>query len=249
VLVQMGVPRDSGERTLELILGVAKSVGFLTEIKGVSYVKLEGAAILAASSDGQQTNDVDPSRDRSTNGDTTTLPPQAKELPQFAGTAAVSTSENRKVFITHGKNTAFLEPLKDLLAFGELEPVVSIERESVSQPVPDKVLEDMRKCGAAIIHVDAEQKLLDQDAKSHVVLNPNVLIEIGAAMALYHRRFILLVREGVDLPSNLQGLYQVRYSGDRLDGESTIKLLKAIKDIKNHALPQLTTRSQGPSAT
>jgi predicted nucleotide-binding protein len=47
-----------------------------------------------------------------------------------------------------------------------------------------------------------------------IAINPNVLMEIGAAMALYERRFILLVRQGVKLPSNLQGLYEVRYSGD-----------------------------------
>jgi hypothetical protein len=45
------------------------------------------------------------------------------------------------------------------------------------------------------------------------------------------------VRDGIALPSNLQGLYQVRYDGDRLDSDVTIKLLKAINDIKNHPLP------------
>jgi predicted nucleotide-binding protein len=88
----------------------------------------------------------------------------------------------------------------------------------------------MRGCGAAIIHVDAERKLIDQEAEEHTVLNPNVLIEIGAAMALYRRRFILLVKDGVNLPTNLQGLYEVRYAGENLDGE-------AINDIKNHPLP------------
>jgi predicted nucleotide-binding protein len=151
-----------------------------------------------------------------------------------------SSQRNRRVFLTHGKNKAFLSTLKELLAFGEFEAVVAAERESVSQPVPDKVMEDMRKCGAAIIHVEAEKELRDKDGASEVVLNPNVLIEIGAAMALYGRRFILLVREGVKLPSNLQGLYEVRYQADKLDSEATIKLLKAINDIKNHPLPTLS---------
>ena len=71
------------------------------------------------------------------------------------------------------------------------------------------------------------------------MLNPNVLIEIGAAMALYGRRFVLLVKDGVKLPSNLQGLSEVRYTGDKLDGEVTINLLKSINEIKNHALPPL----------
>ena len=98
-------------------------------------------------------------------------------------------------------------------------------------------MDDMRSCGAAIIHVDAEQVIVDRDGNEHVFLNPNVLIEIGAAMAFYGKRFILLVRDGVKLPSNLQGLYEVRYTGDTLDANGTIKMLDAIKDIKNYALP------------
>ena len=123
------------------------------------------------------------------------------------------------------------------MAFGELEPIVSIERESVSQPVPDKVMNDMRSCSAAIIHIEDEQKLIDTESKQHTILNPNVLIEIGAAIALYGRKFILLVKSGVELPSNLQGLYEVRYEGDELGGDATIRLLKAINEMKNHPLP------------
>ena len=82
-------------------------------------------------------------------------------------------------------------------------PVVSVERQSVSKPVPEKVMGDMRVCGAAIIHVDVDQTIIDKNNQEYVLLNPNVLIEIGASMAFYGRRFILLVKEGVKLPSNL----------------------------------------------
>ena len=64
-----------------------------------------------------------------------------------------------------------------------------------------------------------------------------MLIEIGAAMALYGKRFILLVKNGVQLPSDVKGLYEVRYDGEQLDGEVTIRLLKAIKDMKTRPLP------------
>ena len=47
----------------------------------------------------------------------------------------------------------------------------------------------------------------------------------------------LLVREGVSLPSNLQGLFEVRYSSDDLSGEATIKLLEAINELKKEPLP------------
>ena len=60
-------------------------------------------------------------------------------------------------------------------------------------------------------------RLLDKNATEHVVWNPNVFDRgVGAAngrQSSMERRFILLVRDGVKLPSNLQGLYEVRYSG------------------------------------
>jgi predicted nucleotide-binding protein len=152
-------------------------------------------------------------------------------------TPSAKDSRDRRVFITHGKDKSFVEPIKKLLGFGELTPVVSVERQSVAKPVPDKVMDDMRSCGAAIIHVHAEDTLVDKEGNQHTIISGNVLIEIGAAMALYGRRFILLVREGLTLPSNLQGLYEVRYRGDTLDGDATIRLLEAINDIKKHALP------------
>jgi hypothetical protein len=143
-----------------------------------------------------------------------------------------------RVFVTHGKNMALINPIKELLSFGELEAIISVERESVAQVVSDKVMNDMRTCGAGIIHIDDDVRLVDEAEKEHVFLNPNVLIEIGVAMALYGHRYIFLVKEGVDLPSNLQGLYKVRYSGDRLDGEVTLRLLKAINEMKKQTLPE-----------
>lgn len=159
--------------------------------------------------------------------------------------AIAEDERRRKVFITHGKSRELVDPIKRLLEFGELIPVVSVERQSVSKPVPEKVMDDMRACGAAIIHVDADRTVTDQDGTEHVLLNPNVLIEIGAAMAFYGRRFILLVRDGVKLPSNLQGLYEVRYSNDTLDAHATIRLLEAIKDIKNYSLPTEQSAGEG----
>jgi predicted nucleotide-binding protein len=74
------------------------------------------------------------------------------------------------------------------------------------------------------------------ESKEVVALNENVLIEIGAAMALYGERFILLVKDGVKLPSNLQGMYEVRYAAEKLDGNETIKLMSSINDMKTKRL-------------
>lgn len=237
VIEEMGVPRDKAEEVLERIDSSARSVGFLEEIKGKSYITLQGTAQLSKPApEHNEQPDVDDTRLPETHR--TIVPPPIIQPKGAALTAAIADDQRRRrVFITHGKNRDLVEPIKKLLEYGELEPVVSVDRQSVSKPVPEKVLDDMRGSGAAIIHVDADRTIFDKDGSEHVLLNPNVLIEIGAAMAFYGRRFILLVRDGVKLPSNLQGLYEVRYSGETLDATATIKLLEAIKDIKNYALP------------
>jgi predicted nucleotide-binding protein len=231
VLSEFGVPHERATAVLEIIIEGAQAVGFLHDIKGRKYVDLNGAS---SSVEGAATT-LPEDQNKSESEDK--LRPAAEPVQRHT---PPDDRRAKRVFITHGKSIAFVEPVKKLLAFGELEPVVSVERQSVSQPVPDKVMNDMRGCGAAIIHVEEEMRLLDKDAQEHIVLNPNVLIEIGAAMALYGRRFILLVRDGVKLPSNLQGLYEVRYEGSQLDSAATIKLLEAIRDIKNHQAPAIT---------
>lgn len=259
VLEEMGVPREKAEDVLERIESSARYVGFLEQIKDKTYVTLQGttAAPPAEDESGEtheeaRSADV-PAREQVDESSFAAplRPPAASPVPRqtepqgAALNAAIADDKRRRrVFITHGKNRDLVEPIKKLLEYGELEPVISVERQSVSKPVPEKVMDDMRGSGAAIIHVDADRTITDADGAEHVLLNPNVLIEIGAAMAFYGRRFILLVRDGVKLPSNLQGLYEVRYTGDNLDAHATIKLLEAIKDIKNYVLP-----SSGASET
>lgn len=237
VLEEMDVPSDKAEYVLEMIIEQGEALGIVTTLKNKKYVEiptnLEELESLPETNEADEDFEEDYSEERDeSSADTQEEKPVVDEQ--------LNESKNKKlkrVFVTHGKNRDFIEPIKKLLKFGELEAMVSVEKTSVSVPVPDKVMNDMRSCGAAIIHVEDELKLLDKDAKEHLILNPNVLIEIGAAMALFGRRFILLVKNGVKLPSNLQGLFEVRYDGDTLDGDATIRLLEAINDIKNQKLP------------
>lgn len=140
------------------------------------------------------------------------------------------TSGNR-VFITHGKNAKILEQVKELVVYGKYEPIVAIEHETAAKPVPQKVMDDMRTCKAAVIHVSTDRVLYDENNNAIPQINQNVLIEIGAAMALYGNKFVLLVEEGLTLPSNLQGLYECRYDGNELNMPATMKLLRAFSEF------------------
>ena len=228
VLEEMGVPQDRAASTFDLIVDGAAKVGFLREVKGHRYVDLEGAERKSVSNEPSDEATDTPSEESATTEDRRL---RKDSLP--AARAQAGLKKHNRVFITHGKNKGIVQQLKDLLTFGGFTPVVAIEQESVSKPVPEKVLDEMRRCDAAIIHVGTERKFLDGGGAEHRILNENVLIEIGAAMAFYGRKFILLVERGVSLPSNLQGLYEVRYEGDELGYESTMKLLKAFSDFRS----------------
>ena len=236
VLHSMGVPVDRTQDAYAMILETAKSTGMLRQINDRTFVDLKGAVPTPAS----------PAPDEQPESNFGGLQtPTSPQRPDgiFAGSTNPpllddgKTLRSKRVFITHGKNQSLIEPIKKLLKFGDLEPVVSVLSQTVSQPVPGKIMEEMRSCGAAIIHVDNERNLIDAEGNQHVILNDNVLIEIGAAMALFGARFILVVKDGVKLPSNLQGLLELRYKGATLDVDDTVKLLDAIADMKGRSLP------------
>lgn len=225
VLVELGVPKERAAEFVSLLKKNGEYVGFIRNTKTGPFVALDGTH---GPGDKEQVDD-----------DITPPPlvdepaPEAERNDSRAS-IDVKPSLNNRVFITHGKNTKIMEQIKRLVTLASFEPVVSVQRETAAKPVPDKVMDDMRSCAAAVIHVASEGDLLDADGNRHPQINPNVLIEIGAAMALYRGRFILVVEHGVSLPSNLQGLYESRYSGDSIELDAGMKVLEALTGLKTN---------------
>ncbi len=220
VLADMGVPPDRLDNVLEIIKRNGEFVGIILQTKTGPFVALDAAQ-------GQTKEAIPVTKELQVESETE--PTTGTTTPQIDTPIIPS---NQRVFITHGKNKEIVTQLKDLLSFGKFVPIVAEEHETTSKPVPDKVLEDMKSCFAGVIHVESEDELLDKAGAIHHKINENVLIEIGASMALYGRNFILLVHEGIHLPSNLQGLYLCYYEGDKLNYEATMKLLKAFTTFK-----------------
>jgi len=124
-----------------------------------------------------------------------------------------------------------VEPVKKLLEYGE--------------PVPEKVMGDMRSCGAAIIHVDAERTITDRDGNDHVLLNPERAHRNRGGNGHLWTALHSPSPRRCQVPSNLEGLFEVRYKGDTLDATATLNLLEAMKDIKNYALPSEPRDDEG----
>jgi len=219
VLVSLGLPKDRAAAALDAIKDSGKKAGIIRGTKTGLFVALNLPKGTARTPERDEPEPTDDDEEKLVDG--SLVPPSITP----------GASSNR-VFISHGKSRAIVTQIRELLTFGSLEPVVSVDRESTAIPVPEKVFEDMRSCAAGVIHVGSEGELLDGQGNKHIHINQNVLIEIGAAMALYKKRVILLVEKGVQLPSNLQGLYRCEYSGDKLDYDATMKLLKTFNEFR-----------------
>jgi predicted nucleotide-binding protein len=141
-----------------------------------------------------------------------------------------SEQESLKVFISHGKNMEVVEQIKTMLDLADLDFEVAVEEQTTAIPVPDKVLDAMRRCNAAVICVTADGSGDDGDGYS---INRNVLIEIGAAFVLYEKKVVLVWDSRLDVPSNLQGLYRCEFEGDELSWSAGMRLMKAVNKFKD----------------
>jgi hypothetical protein len=117
VLVGMGVPEDRAEDVFALILENSTSVGFIREINARKYVELTGIPIAVSAAE----------PDVETIPSSTLSRPDPPSLTNPKTKSGDDDERLKRVFITHGKNQKLIEPIKKLLDFGELHPVVAVQ--------------------------------------------------------------------------------------------------------------------------
>jgi predicted nucleotide-binding protein len=140
-----------------------------------------------------------------------------------------SARRSRRVFITRRESGKFLEHVQELVASGHFEPVVARERGTTGGPSLQHLIEQMRGCDTAIIHVIADAAPADADRQPRI--RGDVLLEIGAAMALYGREFVLLLEDGVELPPFLHGLCACHRSGNEANMPAIMRALRAFGSV------------------
>jgi predicted nucleotide-binding protein len=228
VLIEFGTPHDRANDVLSVIKRNGEFVGIVHMTATGLIVALDTPQPPTPTTGGPRLQEVNPPPESDAPKDTTTTEATDTVAPIIAPAPT-----NNKVFVTHGKNRDIVAQLKELLTFGKFDPVIAVEHETTAIPVPVKVLDDMRQCFAGIIHVASEEEVIDSSGNKRHILNENVLVEIGAALALFGKNVILLVQKGVRLPSNLQGLYRCEYEGSGLDYDATMKLLRTFNEFRN----------------
>ena len=226
---EFGVPDARVHRALEIIEENAETIGAFRDIRGDRFVSL---APLAPSG----TAPVDPPPVSPPQES----PPSSDVTPEDSARGApASTGQERRsvtaIFVGHSSGTRVLEQVKQLLELADISAEIAGEQETAAIPVPDKVFDAMRRSDATIICVTADA---GQERDDGYLVNPNVLIEIGAAYVRHDKRLVLLWDRRVKVPSNLQGLYRCEFEGDELSWGAGTKLQKALIAIKKGQVPR-----------
>lgn len=222
-----GVDAAHTQELAEILRKNAQTAGILEEIGSSHYVLLNREGSADSTRAGEEPSKPS-GNDSGAFSEPKPTPPSQSRIVESDDEAEAAKLANRRVFISHGRNIEIVEQVKTLLSLADFEYEIAVESETTAVPVPEKVREGMRRCGAAIICVTPE---LTEDQK-HPSINQNVLIEIGAAFVLYDKRVVLLWDKAVPVPSNLQGLYRCEINGGEISWTAGTKLLSVLKDLK-----------------
>jgi len=130
-----------------------------------------------------------------------------------------------KVFIIHGHDNALKREVQLLLARADLDDVVLHEKPDKNRSIIDKLIEE----GAPAAYVIALLSPDDLQADGKYRARQNVILEIGYFLGkLGKERVRMLVKKGIEIPSDLRGILYEPYDDA---GNWRMKLLKEIEAV------------------
>lgn len=230
VLQTMGVPANRSGAVFDLIIQNADHVGYLKRIKDKTYVDLgvSSASPMAATAS-------DPIFDDDDEGD--------EELPAASNRDSLvnSQSEQRRqgdlplrsnaIFLGHGTNKVPLDQLVKILNEYGIPHKQAIAEPNAGRPIPTKVADTMRECGAAILIFTADKKFHDEEGNEIWRPSENVVHELGAASVLYDNRIVIFKESSVSLASNFSSIGYIEFEKDKLSDKG-IDLFRELVSFK-----------------
>ncbi|SKU28575.1 Predicted nucleotide-binding protein containing TIR-like domain [Mycobacteroides abscessus subsp. massiliense] len=225
VLGTFDVPVDRTSAVYDLLIENARYVGFIKQIKDKDYIDT-GAPIgstdsALAPSAGEQGSDAEQEAAdtaQESNDVQTSIDPLVK-------------GNKNAIFVGHGSNRKPMEQLAKILTEYGIPHKKAVEEANRARPIPQKVAEVMRECGAAILVFTADREYFDKEGGSIWRPSENVSHELGAASVLYGDRIIVFKESGIELPSNFSSVGYIEFEKDKLS-EKGIELFRELVSMK-----------------
>lgn len=225
VLATFGVPTDRTGDVYELLIQNARHVGFLKSIKDKEYIDI-GGPLDAPYSTAPVKDDAGVHMDDDEDG-------SDAEVSATTSSAAAASAPSHKnaIFVGHGGNKKPMEQLVKILDEYGIPHKEAVDEPNRARPIPQKVADTMRECGAAILVFTADKEYFDKDAASIWRPSENVSHELGAASVLYGDRIVVFKEKGIELPSNFSSVGYIEFEKDKLS-EKGIELFRELVSMK-----------------
>jgi Predicted nucleotide-binding protein containing TIR-like domain len=224
VLHGLGVPLDRTDRTYELLVDGLKTYGYLRDVNGSLFVQRPQGTTAPAHSSPPSPDEADAAEeilddlDDHRSGSESELPPVPPKRPNA-------------IFLGHGKNRKPLDQLIKILDEYGIPHKEAMREPNAGRPIPTKVADTMRECGAAILIFTADEKFKDVDDNEIWRPSENVVHELGAASVLYDNRIIIFKEEDVSLASNFSGIGYISFDKDKLSDKG-VDLFRELVSFK-----------------
>jgi hypothetical protein len=223
VLHGMGVPLEATDRAYELLVDGLKEYGYLRDVNGSSFVQRPQGSFVPVSPASTETAEDE------TDDEEELVEVTGSETP----TPPTPSSEKRPnaIFLGHGKNRKPLEQLIKILDEYGIPHKEAVMEANAGRPIPTKVADTMRQCGAAILIFTADEQFKDMDDQEIWRPSENVVHELGAASVLYDNRIIIFKEESVTLASNFSSIGYISFDKDKLSDKG-IELFRELVNFK-----------------
>lgn len=234
VLAGFAVPTDRTSDVYDLLIENARQVGFLKTIKDKEYIDtgtpLVGTSVMAVGPtstvlSGPEHDSLTDDSDYDGSGE------QEASYPTPPDPTPTQTQKKNAIFVGHGGNKTPMEQLVKILNEYGIPHKEAMEEPSRARPIPVKVAETMRECGAAILVFTADVEYFDKEGNSIWRPSENVSHELGAASVLYGERIVVFKEQGVDLPSNFSSVGYISFEKDKLSDKG-IELFRELVGMK-----------------
>jgi predicted nucleotide-binding protein len=236
VLATFAVPADRTSDVYELLIENARHVGLLKTIKDKEFIDIGGPLNGSASSTSSAVSAVEAAASKQEEAD---LFVGQEDLDyrgvedQVASPPVADQSRTHKnaIFVGHGGNKKPMEQLIKILNEYGIPHKEAIDEANRARPIPQKVAETMRECGAAILVFTADKEYFDADGNSIWRPSDNVSHELGAASVLYGERIVIFKEKGIELPSNFSSVGYIEFESDKLSDKG-IELFRELVSMK-----------------
>jgi predicted nucleotide-binding protein len=230
-LATFSVPVDRTGDVYDLLLENARYVGFLKTIKDKDYIDIGGPLAASPPSENSEDEGVVDDLDEVDDVDQSLSNPLFTRAQEPPASQASQLPAKNAIFVGHGGNKKPMEQLIKILNEYGIPHKEAVDEPNRARPIPQKVAETMRDCGAAILVFTADKEYFDADGKSIWRPSENVSHELGAASVLYGERIVVFKENGIELPSNFSSVGYIEFEKDKLSDKG-IELFRELVSMK-----------------